>query len=145
MDKPTLRAEQNESLSVKFNDLIARLEKATEPSRELDHFIANAILGEQSWSSPSVDWCRLFNAKPSASIDAALTLVPYQREWHVGSVTLLGVFWAEIITPTDRHVARATRSPAIALCIAALKARAQSPNLNNGPSSEHDSHVGLSK
>lgn len=59
----------------------------------------------------------------TGSIDSALTLVPYQREWHVGSVTLLGTFWAEIVTPTERHIGKGARTPAIALCIAALKAR----------------------
>lgn len=59
-------------------ELIARLEAATSPARPLDHSICDEVFGKQSWSSPSVEWCRLYRWMPTASIDAALSLLP---EW----------------------------------------------------------------
>jgi hypothetical protein len=113
--------------------LIERLEKATRPDRELDCaiFVATA-------ESPFVSYypdCVLatlggFSArleisdieKFTSSIDAALTLVPEGQEWQLGSAHLVSTYWAEVIA-SDCYKAKGT-TPAIALCIAALKARA---------------------
>lgn len=103
-------------------DLIARLEKATGPSLELDMAIALMLHPKGSWS----DWPRF-----TLSIDAALTLVPQQEflVWSlwcaIGSyscnIHISGGGWSD-----DRTLGTSAgaKTPAIALCIAALRARA---------------------
>ena len=66
-------------------DLIAKLEAATGPSRELDYEIALAVGWSRNpygrgWLAANGDLC---DAPPclTASIDAALTLVP--EGWHI--------------------------------------------------------------
>lgn len=123
-------------MGVMMKELIERLETLSGPDREVDHLIANAVYGKQSWWSPTVDWCRLYHARPTASLDAARTLVPEHStirmaNCHEGIVgghawvaTLKNpymsfpeIFGEFCSTPDNR------KSMAIALCIAALKAR----------------------
>ena len=96
-------------------DLIAALEKAEGPSRELDAEIRKHVPG---------DYLPAF----TASLDAALTLVPEGLAWRVEPATPgytdWGKYRAGVTTwekPYDLPSYGAT--PAIALCIAALKAR----------------------
>lgn len=93
-------------------DLIARLEAATGPDRELDHTIDMTITGEWTYYAPEY----------TRSIDAALTLLPdntglilYCILGKKPSVSTQRYEW-------DDHVSAATVP--LALCIAALKARA---------------------
>jgi hypothetical protein len=120
-------------------DLIARLEAATGPDRDLDLGILNALYGndwrwvddEREWvttdeygvGAPGNPVCSLLPY--TASLDAAMTLVPE------GTAVVIG--WGQ--TPDTRPWARLAKpwngadatgaTPAIALCIAALKARSQ--------------------
>lgn len=110
-------------------ELAERVEKLTGPCRETDAEIAKAVGAEHGPRSYVHLESRSYSEHPeiakryTKSIDAAMTLVPYQREWHVGSVTLLGTFFAEIVTPSERHIAKECKSAAIALTAAALRAR----------------------
>lgn len=133
-----------------MKDLIERLEKATGPDRELDAAIGAACEIVDDFD-PSVlldpvfyrgDECgriRIYSGKidPSvkhhkytrdarpftASIDAALTLVPEGVDWGVGH--LMGWRYRAGIKFPDLSTFEADdyATPAIALCIAALKAR----------------------
>jgi len=102
------------------DELIAALEAAEGPSRRLDELIDCEV----NWCAPMPD-----SAEPphyTASIDAALTLVPGGFQAFCLTVTeapenprhKCGVVIAH---PFSRDSFGAT--PAIALCIAALKAR----------------------
>jgi hypothetical protein len=104
-----------------MDELIAKLETATGPSRDLDADICLAT------KRPS----GIVRAPAyTASIDAALTLVPNNACWEIhgdykGGDQHSAIVWQEtapsywtIKTESD------AASPAIALCIAALRARA---------------------
>lgn len=113
--------------------LIERLEKAEAGSRELDAEIgawleANAgddhgpgsnyhqsrqktWMGVKGW-----EWRRW-----STSIDAALTLVPDGRKWTVGC--RLGPQGGYVTTLSEMKQCWYGATPALALCIAALRAR----------------------
>lgn len=107
-----------------MKDLIERLAKATGPDRELDAAIAyrctkaaSAVMGFPSYTS---------------SIDAALTLVPEGWHWEVSDSPKEFPARAGVspVAPVDEWVCSDTggqdasaATPAIALCIAALKAR----------------------
>lgn len=110
-------------------DLIECLLTATEPSRELDRRILEYVTDARfEVDTPAF----------TSSIDAALTLLPDGWRWNLndGNVACIcsdwdddnaPVFWSQ--RPKERHVgcdqAKGTvATPAIALCIAALKARA---------------------
>jgi len=97
--------------------LIERLEAATGPDRELDAAIWRATVPEaKHWPDNA--------AMPfTASIDAALTLVPegwsYTVAWlHRNSRACVAMFHAKL----EEQRAEAP-TPALAICIAALKAR----------------------
>lgn len=124
-------------------ELIARLEAATEGSRELDSAIALTVgwtfekrAGETKrwWREPNGPvWFR--DTSPpffTTSLDAAMTLVPDGYFWRMGHVEQLSeddevMYGAELL----RYLHVADRSDSmghgltapIALCIAALKAR----------------------
>jgi hypothetical protein len=94
-------------------ELIAALEAATGPSWELDGFICEAVGAVKPEATPHWEWPPRY----TASIDAALTLVPEGASGAIefGNHTqacVVGGPWCDGATP------------AIALCIAALKARA---------------------
>lgn len=129
-------------------DLIAKLESASEGSRELDAEISLAVeAGELVWRQtrytgeqyPAIKRARenyiggfAFEHVPhyTTSLDAALTLVPEGLYWIVGhgktSPNELP-FGAIISTPLphreERGGAEHNASAALALCIASLKAR----------------------
>lgn len=121
-------------------DLIARLEKASGPDREL----ANEVLfacgwkineyGDEGptrsieWVNPDpngIDYLDGDQPDPTASIDAALTLVPSGKDWLHSRLTDPAdgkpYFYASI----DESQVHYGSTPAIAICIAALKARAE--------------------
>jgi hypothetical protein len=133
-------------------DLIERLEKATEGSKELDRLVArhagwhrvepkharskrgawispDDFMGVYSTGAPILDGLHgttLWADPPafSSSIDSALTLVPEGFQWQLRSVPTEEGFdySAQVDWRPNLHQQAAT--PAIALCIAALKARA---------------------
>lgn len=93
--------------------LIARLEQASESSRELDAEIARAMRGAHGDKIDAPEY--------TDSIDAALLLVPDGAAWsvmqnHISPAASVG---GNRVGPWWRR--RST--PALALCIAALKAR----------------------
>ena len=116
-----------------FAALIARLEAATGPDRELDHAIASE-LGSEADFERTADGALLTDGRGmtkqfTASIDAALTLVPTNHHL-VELCSVREARWyasvAEKYTRTGTGPERVGHAPtpAIALCIAALKARA---------------------
>lgn len=117
-----------------MDDLIARLEAATAPSRELDVLIAQAV-GEP-WGAGGYsiggNWGERA-ARYTASIDVALTLVPEGWHWCACGPSDTHLPIAYIVpdmgrTPWPKWVDDIEgATPAIALCIAALRARSAAP------------------
>lgn len=139
-------------------DLIERLSAATGPDRELDRAIAEDGLGMiTEWlapvNSPVMVLCfmpyRREGAQPpasaevpayTASLDAAITLIPADTVWHVmtdygdlnrAKVGPVGKPSATVYRcndrPPDVFEQADAETPALALCIAALKARQTAP------------------
>lgn len=110
-----------------MSDLITRLEAAEGPDRELDAEIFLQIdpdatdNGDGTFDSPYFDQSHHHPRKYTASIDAALTLVPEGWIWQL-SPTYAEVFELVDSTGFGGFCADAP-TPANALCIAALKAR----------------------
>lgn len=127
-----------------MNDLIERLEKATGPDRELDLAIGEAV-GEANHSGPAHhrpfrEWAKHY----TASIDAALTLVPEgwwmtldryvisdepepsPMAWRAWLRKIEGDLDGDGPVYHRKHFSPAP-TPAIALCIAAMKARQSHP------------------
>lgn len=116
-----------------MKDLIERLEKATGPDRELDVLIAAARDGATAeWQAYKNEfafhrdgsWVSVHPLLPfTASIDAALTLVPDDERVIMGRHQTVGTRpWAQVGRPANGSDSTAP-TPALALCIAALKAR----------------------
>lgn len=127
-------------------DLIARLEAAEGPDRELADEVLLACGWERSvgattnpdivfWKAPDSDEYHAegsdWPGDPTASIDAALTLVPEKYDITITQASgPRRSDWFATCTERDEfartitHKARDAATPALALCIAALKARA---------------------
>jgi hypothetical protein len=124
---------------VTIDEIIERLEKASGPDRELDAAIAIEI------GAYPTDWqARLpgysleyfmawsgFADNYTSSIDAALTLVAADAVWSIGRrikvdgyVAIIDGLWGrpQPMTPRSYH-SHLGATPALALCIAALRAR----------------------
>ena len=101
-----------------MKDLIERLEKATGPGRSLNLAIAEAVKGPPPEGFKVWPICENY----TASLDAALTLVPESR-WLVGAGAPYTSPWANVRCGEDDTIHVYAATPAIALCIAALKAR----------------------
>lgn len=113
-----------------LSELIAALERADGPSRELDSAIC-AEMGLENWTA--AEWAEAVSGVGrehwsipgslpyTSSIDAALTLVPEGCYWAVYRSGMAYVKPDED-GPQERDLAAAA-TPALALCIAALKAR----------------------
>lgn len=121
-------------------ELIEKLERAEAPSRELDAEIAALVhvdadgLDFEAFPEPSGKVTIYFPSKVkqayaahryTASIDAALTLVPEGALWSVEPWDTNGVYPAHV--RASAWVLGAPRgyaaTPAIALCIAALRVK----------------------
>lgn len=113
-----------------MNDLIERLEKATGPDREIDLAIYRAEFPHPAVGLPKRnqdEYDRARGPRYTSSIDAALTLVPEGCKWEASSYPKNGAAWVgPFKAPVQQFTVAAT--PAIALCIAALKARLFIPN-----------------
>lgn len=100
-------------------DLIEKLEKATGPDRKLDSAIVDFLVGMPRTAIGG-------DARYTSSIDAALTLVPEgARVWlelNTADFKPHGA-WVGGDYSHRKNYSR-TATPAIALCIAALRARA---------------------
>ena len=101
--------------------LIERLEKAEGPDRELDYMVHRATHELYGAYGP--------HPRYTASLDAAMMLVPADALWSVCDMEE-GPF-AQVIPPASGGTFGGTKisgygapTPAIALCIAALRARA---------------------
>jgi hypothetical protein len=121
-----------------LDDMISRLEAATEGSRELDRLLHNTlrdpddpITADDVAADPRLESViRAF----TSSLDAAMTLVPEGWAWVVsknGTATVTTE--ATDATRYRRESGHATW-PALALCIAALKARHAHKNPPLSPS-----------
>lgn len=115
-----------------YNDLIERLEKAMEGSRELDEAVAVAV-GVPATMTVGDDLiverryvpmrCRPY----TTSLDAALPLVP--DGWAIQMAVcpengaVVRTYWGPIREKSGGEVRARSTTPALALCTAALKAR----------------------
>jgi hypothetical protein len=126
-------------------ELIKRLERATGPDRELDRLLGREF-GSAMRGPDSNEW--IYPAY-TASIDAALTLVPEETRKHHGIWWTIQQNAGSLGTGKTFYVAQVLRSwgnteehnhekhtgingaAAIALCIAALKARGASGLLDH--------------
>ncbi len=120
-----------------LRELIARLEKATGPDRELDRLIqeARGICTHRKFTryvyqDDSGFTCNdcgedLYGNRGwpafTSSIDAAVSLVPEGRDWLVG--THQGAATAVVTRADDEGNWVVAATPVLALCIAALHAR----------------------
>jgi len=122
-----------------MKDLIEKLEKASGPSRELDGLIWIAIDGirnTENWKSPPAipltDYLREAAPKFTESVDVALRVNPGWF-WRAGSGAQ-EAGWAHLNRLHLSHCDQVDEShgigatPAIAICIAGLRARSQRPN-----------------
>jgi hypothetical protein len=114
-------------------DLIAKLEQATEGSRHFDYLIHAALgwqdLDDGGWvrgnERMGCNWPHY-----TTSLDAALSLVPSGHDWLHKSFNTMTV--VRLLTPEEDtakkwavHYDRDGATPALALCMACLKARHQ--------------------
>lgn len=104
-----------------MKDLIERLEKATEGSRELDGLILASL--PAPFAAPGRCQMRIA-AHWTTSLDAALKLVPEGREW---SVMLDDLGYRAVVYDANNAQGEVFEgaTPALALTIAALKARSE--------------------
>ena len=112
-----------------MDDLIARLETATDGSRELDLAIAREVLGLRPIATirgtqvhnPAQPEGASWDLKPyTTSLDAALTLAP---EGYIGLQRFSDGWYAQVARHSADFRHEGTQKPAaLALCIAALKA-----------------------
>ena len=145
-DRSTQKDTSSSAVTSSLSDLIARLEKATGPDRELDEQIQAAISGatlEKQADGRSAYhrdgfWISIGKVLPyTSSIDAAMTLVPEGMEKDF--TDLYGVARVSVginAEPGPFYGTHEGGSLAIALCIAALRARSQIESLPANDSAE---------
>lgn len=109
-------------------DLIERLEKATGPSDDLDFAITQIV-------SPGAVWCSSAHLGFTASLEAALTLAPAEANCHgYDSDPNWVTAYVSLNHVKSGHWMREGHHPtsvAIAMCIAALRGRADFPALRS--------------
>ena len=116
-------------------DLIARLQAAEGPDRELDAEICALTAPDIGLHRQDGEWfydCSIGRGRAvishyTASVDAALSLVPDNLFWLAGKARIQPsepLYGAQLILPPNTLVSEGEHntSVAIALCIAALKA-----------------------
>ena len=119
------------------NLLADRCEGATGPDRELDVTILTTVMGYRDVHGDGrmfdrgndgywwVDDCSIQQLpSPTASLDAAMTLIPESFDWMLGRTNDGLTIHAEVGGRGDQFM-RFGETPALALCAAALRARAQ--------------------
>jgi len=110
-------------------DLITKLEQVQEGSWDLDFEIARVVYGQME-NQPDV--VRLPDGPPlphfTTSLDAALTLVPDGYRWMVGIMDKAGEYFCacqpDELTDAGFDGTANCPTPALALCVAALKSAA---------------------
>ena len=105
---------------VDLNELAARVEALSGPCREIDAMIWRATVRD------AIHWGDDAAMRFTASLDAAMSLVPDDAMWrlgHDGEGADPSQFLAVIVGMTERWWALAA-TPALALTAAALRARA---------------------
>lgn len=127
----------------RLSELAARCEAAEAPDRELDAVIREAVggatvplyrlvkpmIGHPEWeggASSNGHWLPFY----TASLDAALTLVPEGWHWSIYDTNGVDKACAQVEPPEydyEPHTGEAA-TPALALCAAALKARTREPD-----------------
>jgi hypothetical protein len=100
------------------DELIAALDAATKPDRVLDFRIMKMAMPLRLTPIP----------RYTSSIDAALSLVPDGLRWRVAMVPVhtfasASISDGSILSPNTQEWEAHHTTPAIAICIAALKAR----------------------
>lgn len=118
-----------------MTDLIERLERADGPSRELDWAIHALIMPKHHRMHPYlvgvfIDDGQLGKVyscpRYTASIDAAITLVPEGFRWALGYNGIDSghpVGTASVFSPAGAMFKGSGATPALALCVAALRAK----------------------
>lgn len=106
-----------------LTDLISRLILAPKPQRELDRAIADALdltRGPHGPADDGPDICARF----TASLDEAVRIIPADHDWslHIDNGEAIAGCMPASKDGCDVADCRGA-APAIALCIAALKAR----------------------
>lgn len=116
-----------------MNDLIERIEAASGPDRALDHEIYEYLgspvvrmVSATTYGTDLVNWAPFY----TASVDAALTLVPEGHFWALNMAGDESGFDAMCQADGPVTWTRAA-TPALALCAAALKSRAYLKETNN--------------
>ena len=103
-----------------LNELIEKIEAATKESAERDDLgvAINEALGIASYITDDGD--------PTQSIDAAATLIPVGHSFNLGNdVRPWAHIWFDVPAYDGKPYEGRASTPALALCAAALKARAQ--------------------
>lgn len=112
-----------------FDELIARLEAATGPSRDLDAGIAALCHPTDDQQYAAFENGRDYPDVYTSSLDAALTLVP--EGWGLYSLGQCDEWWESEIGDASRAASEwwygHSKTAAIAICIACLRARASAP------------------
>lgn len=116
-----------------MKELIERLQNATGPDRKLDAEIAYVTKPALQRCGPLEGWLKTDASTKTLnytwSIDDAVMTVPKWHTWSVGCGRL--VQYVARVTPVNGNwgfsAGECDSTPAIALCIAALKARAAHP------------------
>jgi hypothetical protein len=153
-----------------LNEIIERLEKATGPDRELDARVCASVCKVEDFGPFTLaEGCRaefepqddgsvkLFiygpgdagpnyvarerSLKFTSSVDAALQLVPEGWIWEVTSASAYSIWRGQRDPKNDDFMSGLAKSPAIALCIAALRARAS----RDTPSSPEETEASQAK
>ena len=101
-------------------ELAERCEQATGPDLELEMAISR-VRDAAGKVLPQLDYTR--------SIDAAMTLVPEDFDWRLGRTNSGLTIHAEVGGQAEEDM-RFGATPALALCAAALRARAATPSSN---------------
>lgn len=119
-------------MSEMTSGLVERIEAATGPDRELDIAIARLVFNVAADMRPLRDWVKAF----TESIDAAITLVPEGMSFDLSGPTRRDVYGDDAgkfvascgSVPRDGFIVlKMAATPALALCAAALRARAPLP------------------
>ena len=119
---------ETHAMTEEQRDLIAKIEAATEPDMELDAEIATAsgwqMYDDGCWDLPGQYDTALTGTPPfTSSIDRAMLLVPKGHWWAIVMRGNEDGFDASVIPPDTEMTWHRGANAALAICIAALKAR----------------------
>lgn len=107
-------------MSAALQALADRCASAPGPSLELDRDIVSVVVGNDAARRIQLHG----NQRYTASIDAALTLVPEETRWQVGNDGYHEDYGVAEIIVAGKQFSEEANTFALALCAAALRARA---------------------